>query len=56
METYRKTHNDFFLACAYLRHAYGLKNLSYEHIKSGRWLTDQEINDFTCAYMAGCEL
>jgi hypothetical protein len=56
VELYRKTHKQFFLECAYLRHAYGLTNLSYEHIQSGRWLTESEIVDFTVAYMMGNEL
>jgi hypothetical protein len=50
MDTYRKTHNDFFLSCAYLRHAFGLSVVSLADID--RWLSDQEISDFTCAYMA----
>jgi hypothetical protein len=56
MELYRKTHNQFFLECAYLRHTYGLTYLSYEHIQSGRWLSEPEIVDFTVAYMMGNEL
>ena len=56
METYRKTNNAFFLECAYLRHAYGLGVLDLDHVLSGRWLTDNEIQDFTLAYMAGGEL
>lgn len=54
METYRKTHDDFFLACAYLRHSFGLSVVSFENIE--KWLTDQEISDFTLSYMAGNEL
>jgi hypothetical protein len=56
MDLYRKMHNDFFLRCAYLRHAYGLKHLSYEHIQNGKWLSKDEIEDFTVAYMMGGEL
>jgi len=56
MDLYRKTHNDFFLECAYLRHAYGLKHLTLEHILSGKWLSEDEIADFTNAYMMGGEL
>ncbi len=56
MDTYRKTHKEFFFECAYLRHAYGLKHLSYEHIQSGKWLSEDEISDFTVAYMMGNEL
>jgi hypothetical protein len=54
METYRKTHNDFFLACAYLRHAFGLSVVSLADID--KWLTDQEIKDFTLSYMACDEI
>lgn len=54
MNTYRKTHNEFFLACAYMRHSFGLAVVSLEKIDL--WLTDQEIADFTIAYMAGNEL
>jgi hypothetical protein len=54
METYRKTHKEFFLACAYLRHAFGLSVVSLADID--RWLTEREIEDFTLSYMAGNEL
>ena len=56
MNTYRRTHKDFFFACAYLRNTYGIHALSLEHIESGRWLTEDEIADFTGAYMMGGEL
>jgi len=56
METYRKTHKDFFFACAFLRHSFGLNVLDLETIQAGKWLTETEIIDFTCAYMAGNEL
>jgi hypothetical protein len=56
MDLYRKMHNTFFLECAYLRHAYGLKHLTLEHIQGGRWLSEDEISDFTIAYMMGGEL
>ena len=56
MNTYRKTNNAFFLECAYLRHAYGLAVLDLDHIIGGRWLTENEIRDFTVAYMMGGEL
>lgn len=56
MDTYRKTHNDFFLACAYLRHAYGLAVVDFVDVTAGRWLTEGQIEDFTVAYMMGAEL
>lgn len=56
MELYRKTNNQFFLECAYLRHAYGLNALSLETIEHGKWLSEHEIADFTIAYMMGTEL
>ncbi len=56
MDTYRKTNNQFFLECAYLRHSYGLEALTLEHIEQGKWLTESEIVDFTLSYMAGGEL
>jgi hypothetical protein len=56
MNTYRKTNKAFFLECAYLRHAYGLAVLDLDYIQTGRWLTENEIRDFTVAYMMGGEL
>lgn len=56
MDLYRKTHKNFFLECAYLRHTYGLNVLSLDHILGGKWLTESEIVDFTVAYMMGNEL
>lgn len=56
MNLYRKTHNAFFLECAYLRHTYGIDALTLEHIESGKWLSEDEIADFTQAYMMGGEL
>lgn len=54
MDTYRKTHKEFFFACAYLRHFYGLSTVCLEDI--AKWLSKDEIEDFTVAYMMGCEL
>ncbi len=54
MDTYRKTHNQFFLNCAYLRHSYGLLTVPLEKIE--KWLTEGEIKDFTVSYMMGGEL
>ena len=56
MNLYRKSHNQFFLACAYARKDYFIAVLSEEHIMSGKWATKDEIEDFTLAYMAGGEL
>jgi hypothetical protein len=49
-------HKEFFFAAAQLRHNYGIEHLSLEHIQSGKWLTEKEIEDFTLAYMQGSEL
>mgnify|MGYP003705530547 CR=1 FL=1 len=54
MKTYQKTHNEFFLCCAYLRHEYGMQILSIDQVE--KWLSDSEIYDFTMAYMAGGEI
>ena len=56
MDTYRKTHKDFFFAAARLRNTYGIQSLSSDHIFAGKWLSENEIEDFTMAYMAGGEL
>ncbi len=56
MNTCRKTHRDFFFACAFLRNTYGIEALTLEHIESGKWLSEQEIQDFTAAYLMGGEL
>ena len=61
MNLYRQTHNDFFFATAFLRHSYGLyiacadKNEPVPELL-GEFLTEDEIQDFTIAYMAGGEL
>lgn len=54
MKLYQRTHKDFFFACAYLRHTYGLSIVPFEHIE--KWLSESEIQDFTIAYMMGSEL
>lgn len=54
MDTYRQTHKEFFFACAYLRYFYGLSTVCLEKID--KWLSEDEIEDFTLAYMAGGEL
>ena len=56
MNTYRKTHKDFFFECAFLRNTYGIHALTLAHIESGKWLSEDEIADFTQAYMMGGEL
>jgi hypothetical protein len=56
MSTYRKMHNAFFFECAFLRNKYGIAVLTFQHIESGRWLSMDEIADFTRAYMMGGEL
>jgi len=56
MDTYRQTHKEFFFAAAYLRHTYGIHYLSSDHIFAGKWLSEDEIADFTLAYMGGGEL
>jgi hypothetical protein len=54
MDTYRKTHKEFFFAAAYLRHTYGLSTVCLEQID--KWLSEYEIKDFTISYMMGEEL
>ena len=56
MDTYRKMHKDFFFAAAGLRNTYGIHYQSSDHIFAGKWLSEDEIADFTLAYMAGGEL
>ena len=56
MNLYRKMHKDFFFAAASLRNTYGIHSLSFDHIFAGKWLTEDEIEDFTLAYMQGGEL
>ena len=54
MDLYRQTHKEFFFAAAYLRHFYGLSTVCLEDI--AKWLSEDEISDFTVAYMMGGEL
>lgn len=56
MNLYSKMHKEFFFAAASLRNTYGIHALSTEHIFAGKWLTEDEIEDFTIAYMQGGEL
>jgi hypothetical protein len=54
MDLYRQTHKEFFFAAAYLRHFFGLSTVCLEDI--AKWLSEDEIADFTIAYMMGGEL
>lgn len=56
MNLYRKMHKEFFFAAARLRQEHFIVALSLEHILSGKWATEAEIEDFTLAYMQGGEL
>jgi hypothetical protein len=49
-------HKEFFFDAACLRNTYGIHYLSSDHIFAGKWLTEDEIEDFTLAYMQGSEL
>jgi hypothetical protein len=49
-------HKEFFFAAGDLRNMYGINSLDLDYIVSGKWLTEDEIADFTIAYMAGGEL
>jgi hypothetical protein len=56
MDTYRKMHKGFIDASGFLRNIYGIRFLPLEYIQAGKWLSEDEIADFTVAYMAGGEL
>lgn len=56
MNTYRKMHKGFIDASAFLRNIYGIRFMPLEDIQAGKWLTEDEIADFTLAYMGGGEL
>lgn len=56
MDLYRQTNREFFLATAMLRNAYGIDVMPLNEIESGAWLKENEIQDFTIAYMSGGEL
>jgi hypothetical protein len=56
MNTYRKMHKGFIDASGFLRNIYGIRFMPLEDIQAGKWLTDDEIADFTLAYMGGGEL
>lgn len=56
MNIYSKMYTGFIDASGFLRNKYGIQCLSFEHVQSGKWLSEDEIADFTVAYMAGGEL
>jgi hypothetical protein len=56
MDTYRKMHTKFIDASGFLRNIYGIRFMSLEDIQAGKWLSEDEIADFTLAYMGGGEL
>lgn len=56
MNTYRKMYTGFIDASGFLRNIYGIRFMSLEDIQAGKWLSEDEIADFTLAYMAGGEL
>jgi hypothetical protein len=54
MDLYRCTHEEFFFACAFARNSFGIFVLPLERIE--KWLSENEIQDFTVAYMMGSEI
>ena len=56
MNIYCKMHTKFIDASSFLRSIYGIRFLPLEHIQAGKWLSEDEIADFTLAYMGGGEL
>ena len=56
MHIYSKMYTGFIDASGFLRNKYGIQCLSFEHVQSGKWLSEDEIADFTLAYMGGGEL
>jgi hypothetical protein len=56
MNIYCKMHTKFINASGFLRQIYGIRLMSLEDIQAGKWLSEDEIADFTVAYMAGGEL
>jgi len=49
-------HTGFIDASGFLRNIYGIRFMSLEDIQAGKWLSEDEIADFTVAYMGGGEL
>lgn len=56
MHIYSKMYTGFIDASGFLRNKYGIQCLSFEYVQSGKWLSEDEIADFTLAYMGGGEL
>lgn len=56
MNIYSKMHTKFINASGFLRQIYGIRSMSLEDIQAGKWLSEDEIADFTVAYMSGGEL
>ncbi len=56
MNIYSKMHTGFIDASGFLRNIYGIRFMSLEDIQAGKWLSEDEIADFTVAYMGGGEL
>jgi hypothetical protein len=56
MNIYSKMHTKFIDASSFLRNIYGIRFMPLEDIQAGKWLSENEIADFTLAYMGGGEL
>ena len=56
MNIYCEMHKGFIDASSFLRNIYGIRFMPLEDIQSGKWLSKDEIADFTLAYMGGGEL
>ena len=56
MNMYSKMHKGFIDASSFLRNIYGIRFMPLEDIQAGKWLSKDEIADFTLAYMGGGEL
>ena len=56
MHIYSKMYTGFIDASSFLRNIYGIRFMPLEDIQAGKWLTEDEIADFTLAYMGGGEL
>jgi hypothetical protein len=56
MNIYCKMHTKFIDASSFLRNIYGIRFMPLEDIQVGKWLSEDEIADFTLAYMGGGEL
>lgn len=56
MNIYCEMHKGFINASSFLRNIYGIRFMPLEDIQAGKWLSEDEIADFTLAYMGGGEL